>query len=80
MLPFDLSDQADKNEADNYSFKKITLTDNTTIPPSTLLSDTAWVTYYVIRLLDLETTTDTTTEVSTTEKEKVDLLLIKWCE
>ena len=79
MLPFDLSDQADENEADNYSFKKITLTDNTTIPPSTLLSDTAWVTY-VIRLLDLETTTDTTTEVSTTEKEKVDLLLIKWCE
>ena len=31
-LPFDLSDQADENEAENYSFKKITLTNNTTIP------------------------------------------------
>ena len=60
----------------NYSFHKITLTDNTTIQPSALLSDTAWVTY-VIRLLDLETTSDTTTEVTTTEKEKGDLLLIK---
>jgi len=79
MLPFDLSDQADKNKAKNYSFQKITLTDNTTIPPSTLLSDTAWVTY-VIWLLDLKTTTDTATEVSTTEKEKADLLLIKLCE
>ena len=75
-LPFDLSDQADENEAENYSFKKITLTNNTTILPSTLLSDTVWVTY-IIRLLDLETMTDTTTEVSTTEKEKADLLLIK---
>jgi hypothetical protein len=75
-LPFDLSDQADQNEAENYSFKKITLTNNTTIPPSTLLSDTAWVTY-IIRLLDLKMMTDTMTEVSTTEKEKADLLLIK---
>ncbi len=78
-LPFDLSGEADENEDKNYSFHKITLTDNTTIQPSALLSDTAWVTYF-IRLLDLETTTDTTTEVSTTEKEKVDLLLTKLCE
>ena len=75
-LPFDLSDQADETEADNSSFHKITLTEDSTIFPSTLLSDTAWVTY-VIRLLDLETTADTTTEVTTTEKEKGDLLLIK---
>ena len=75
-LPFDLSDQADVTEADNSSFHKITLTEDSTIFPSTLLSDTAWVTY-VIRLLDLETTSDTTTEVTTTEKEKGDLLLIK---
>jgi hypothetical protein len=78
-LPFDLSGEADKNEDENYSFHKITLTDNTIIQPSALLSDTAWVTY-VIRLLDLETTTNTTTEVSTTEKEKADLLLTKLCE
>ena len=78
-LPFDLSCEADANEDENYSFHKITLTNNTTIQPSALLSDTAWVTY-VIRLLDLETTTDTTTEVSTTEKEKADLLLTKLCE
>ena len=75
-LPFYLSGEADKNEDENYSFHKITLTDNTTILPSALLSKTAWVTY-VIRLLDLETTSDTTTEVTTTEKEKGDLLLIK---
>jgi hypothetical protein len=78
MLPFDLSDQADKNKAKSCSFQKITLTNNTTILPSTLLSDTAWVTN-VFRLLDLETTTDTMTKVSTTEKEKADLLLIKLC-
>ena len=78
-LPFDLSGEEDKNEDENYSFHKITLTDNTTILPSTLLSNMAWVTY-VIRLLDLETTTDTKTEVSTTEKEKADLLLTKLCE
>ena len=34
-LPFVLSDQADKNKAENYSFQKITLTVNTTILPST---------------------------------------------
>ena len=32
---------------------------------------------YVIRLLDLETTANATTEISTTDKEKADLLLIK---
>ena len=79
MLPFDLSGEADENEDENYSFHKITLTDNTTILPSALLSKTAWVTY-VIRLLDLNTTTDTTTEVSMTEKEKADLLLTKLCK
>ncbi len=78
-LPFDLSGEADKNEDKNYSFHKITLTNNTTIPPSTLLSNMAWVTY-VIRLLDLKRTTDTTTKVSTTEKEKAYLLLTKLCE
>ena len=56
-LPFDLSGEADENEDEKYSFHKITLTDNTTILPLALLSDTAWVTC-VIRLLDLETTTD----------------------
>jgi hypothetical protein len=74
-LPFDLSD-SDDNEAENYIFHKITLTDDSTIPPSTLLSDMAWV-MYVIRLLDLKTTANATTEVSTTDKEKADLLLIK---
>jgi len=78
-LPFDLSGEAGKNEDENYSFHKITLTDNTTILPSALPSKTAWVTY-LIRLLDLKTTTDTMTEVSTTEKEKEDLLLTKFCE
>ncbi len=32
---------------------------------------------YDIRLLDLETTVNATTEVSTTDKEKADLLLLK---
>ena len=53
-LPFDLSNQAHEDEAENYSFHKITLTEDSTIPPSTLLSDPAWM-MYVIRLLDLET-------------------------
>ena len=53
-LPFDLYNQADEDEAENYSFHKITLTEDSTIPPSTLLSDPAWM-MYVIRLLDLET-------------------------
>ncbi len=75
-LPFDLSDQVDANKTKNYSFHKITLTDDSPIPLLTLLSDRAWVTY-VIRLLGLETTTNTTSEVSTAEKEKADLLLIK---
>ena len=74
-LPFDLSDQADETEADNYTFHKITLTEDSTISPSTLLSDTAWVAY-VIRLLDLETTANIMTEVTNTQKEKGDLLLI----
>ena len=43
-LPFDLSGEADKNEDENYSFHKITLTDKTTIQPLALLSDTEWVT------------------------------------
>ena len=32
-LPFDLSDQADETEADNYTFHKITLTEDSTISP-----------------------------------------------
>jgi hypothetical protein len=36
-LPFDLSDQADDDEAKNYIFHKITLTEDGAIPPSTLL-------------------------------------------
>ena len=70
-LPFDLSNQADEDEAKNYSFHKITLTEDSTIPPSTLLSDPAWM-MYVIRLLDLETKANATTEISTTDKEKAD--------
>jgi len=76
MLPFDLSHQADEDEAENFSFHKITLTKDSKIPLSTLLSDQVWV-KYVIRLLDLETTANATTEIFTTDKEKADLLLIK---
>ena len=42
----------------------------------TLLSDMAWV-MYVIRLLNLETAVNAMPDISMTDKEKTDLLLIK---
>ena len=74
--PFDQSDQADDNGAKNYIFHKITLIKDGIIPPLTLLSDTAWM-MYVIRLLNLETMVNATAELSRTDEEKADLLLIK---
>ncbi len=76
MLPFDLSERPDEDEANNFLAHQITLIKDNTISPSKLLSDTAWV-KYVINLLDLKRTANTTTEVSVSDKEKADLLLIK---
>ena len=76
MLPFNVSDGPNNDEAENYCVHQITLADNDTIPPSTLLSDAAWV-LYVINFLNLKKTANTTTEVSERDKEKADLLLIK---
>ena len=55
MLPFNLSDGPNNDEAENYCVHQITLADDDTIPPSTLLSDEAWVSY-VINFLNLKRT------------------------
>jgi hypothetical protein len=76
MLPFDLSERPDEDEANNFIAHQITITKNDTIPPSKLLNDTARV-KYVTNLLDLKRTANVTMEVSVSDKEKADLLLIK---
>ncbi len=77
MLPFDLSnEQPYDDEAEKYCVHQITLTDDKTVLPSKLLSDSSWV-KYVISFLDLETTAAATSKVSESDKVKADLLLIK---
>jgi hypothetical protein len=77
VLPFDLSDEQPYNdEAEKYRVHQITLTDDETVLPSKLLSDSLWV-KYVISFLDLEMTAAATSNVSASNKEKADLLLIK---
>jgi hypothetical protein len=44
--------------------------------PSTLLSDESWVSY-AIDLLDLEKTTGASREISSSDKDKADSLLVK---
>ncbi len=54
MLPFDLSNISDdNNEGNNWGAHFITLTNNDSVLPPTLLSDNSWV-FYAINLLDLE--------------------------
>jgi hypothetical protein len=77
VLPFDLSDeQPYDDEAEKYHVHQITLTDDETVLPSKLLSDSSWV-KYVISFLDLEMTAAATSNVSARDKEKADFLLIK---
>ncbi len=77
VLPFDLSDeQPYDNEAEIYHVHQITLTNDETVLPSKLLCDSSWV-KYVISFLDLEMTAAVTSNVSASNKEKADLLLIK---
>jgi hypothetical protein len=77
MLPFDLSDEQPYNDkAEKYHVHQITLTNDETVLPSKLLSDSLWV-KYVISILDLEMTAAATSDVSSSDKEKADLLLIK---
>jgi hypothetical protein len=79
-LPFDLSNISDNNnEGNNWGAHFITLTNNDSVLPSTLISDKSWV-LYAINLLDLEKTTRALREISSSDKDKADLLLVKLCE
>jgi hypothetical protein len=77
MLPFDLSNISDdNNEGNNWGAHFITLTNNDSVLPSTLLSDKSWVSY-AINLLNLEKTTGASREISSSDKDKADLPLVK---
>ncbi len=79
-VPFDLSNISDdNNEGNNWDVHFITLTNNNSVLPSTFLSDESWVSY-AINLLDLEKTTGASREISASDKDKADLLLVKLCE
>ncbi len=54
----------------------ISLTNDETVLPSTLICDSLWV-KLVIDFLDLERTAAVTSNVPASDKEKADLLLIK---
>jgi hypothetical protein len=76
-LLFDLSNISDNNnKGNNWSVYVITLTNDYSVLPSTLLSDESWVSY-AINLLDLEKTTGASREISSSDKDKADLLLVK---
>jgi hypothetical protein len=75
VLPFDLSNQH-KKENEDYHVHLISLTNDETDLPSTLLCDSLWV-KYVIDFLNLERTGAATSNVSVSDKEIADLLLIK---
>jgi hypothetical protein len=77
MLPFNLSNKY-KEEMEDSDVHLISLTKNTTVLPSTLLSDSLRVNN-VIHFLDLDKTAATMSNVSERVKEKVNLLLIKLC-
>ncbi len=77
VLPFDLSnEQPYDNKSEKYPVHQITLTNDETVLPSKLLSDSLWV-KYVISFLGLETTAVAMSKVSESDKVKADLLLIK---
>jgi hypothetical protein len=77
VIPFDLSnEQPFDNEAEKYRVHQITLTNDKTVLPSKLLSDSSWV-KYIISFLDLETTAAAMSKVSGSDNVEVDLLLIK---
>jgi hypothetical protein len=78
VLPFDLSNQH-KKENEDYHVHLISLTNDETVLPSTLLCDSLWV-KYVIDFLDLERTAAATSDVPASDKEKTNFLLIKLCE
>jgi hypothetical protein len=76
-IPFDLSNTSDdNNKGNNWGARFITLTNNDSVLPSTLLSDKSWV-LYAIDLLNLEKTTGASREISSSDKDKADLLLVK---
>jgi hypothetical protein len=73
-LPFDLSNISDNNnEGHNWGAHFISLTNNNSVLPSALLSDESWV-LHAINLLDLEKTTGASREISSSDKDKADLL------
>jgi hypothetical protein len=76
ILPHDLSEVADDDEAEEVRVHLISLSDDEIVQPSALLSNKPWV-EYVASLLDLEKICETPTDISSTEKAKADLLLIK---
>jgi hypothetical protein len=78
VLPFDLANQHKEENEDNH-VHLISLTNDETVLPSTLLCDSLWV-KYVIDFLNLERTAAATSNVPASDKEKTDLLLIKMRE
>jgi hypothetical protein len=78
MLWFDLSNKY-KEEKEDYHEHLISLTNNKTVLPSTLLSVSLRVNY-VIHFLHLDKTAAATSKDSESNKEKANLLLIKLCE
>jgi hypothetical protein len=54
----------------------ITLTNDDSVLPSTLISDESWV-LYATNLLDLKKTTGALREISSSDNDKEDLLLVK---
>jgi hypothetical protein len=76
-IPFDLSNISDDNNKENvWGVHVITLTNKDSVLPWTLLSDKSWVSY-AINLLNLEKTTGASREISSSDKDKADLLLVK---
>ncbi len=76
-LRFDLSNISDDNNKGNvWGVHVITLINDDSVLPSTLLSDESWVSY-AINLLDLEKTTGALREISSSDKDKADLVLVK---
>ncbi len=71
VLLFDLSNQY-KEENEDYHVHLISPTNDGTVLPSTLLSDSLWV-KYVIDFLELERTAAATSDVPANDKEKADI-------